>query len=96
MAKPFRYARAKQGSLSTAVNWMWTFLLTFFTLFISARLITGIDVFVGTVPCLFCLLWRQTDVLTTCNLMGAVMVYLFLYDSSDILLEDVDMVRVLS
>lgn len=36
---------------------------------------------------------RQRLIETACNLMGAVVVYLFLYESSDISLENVDMVR---
>jgi hypothetical protein len=30
--------RAKQGSLSTAANWIWNFLLAFFTPFISSAI----------------------------------------------------------
>ncbi|KAF8128975.1 general substrate transporter [Boletus edulis] len=66
--------RAKQGSLSTAANWTWNFLIAFFTPFISS----AID-------------YRYGYVFAVCNLMGAVVVYLFLYESSDISLENVDM-----
>ncbi|KAG9316785.1 general substrate transporter [Chiua virens] len=66
--------RAKQGSLSTAANWMWNFLLAFFTPFISNA--------IG---------YRYGYVFAACNLTGAVVVYLFLYESSDISLEHVDM-----
>ena len=42
------------------------------------------------------LFWTDMDdaVATACNLTGAVVVYLFLYESSDISLENVDLVRV--
>ncbi|KIJ67307.1 hypothetical protein HYDPIDRAFT_165963 [Hydnomerulius pinastri MD-312] len=66
--------RAKQGSLSTAANWLWNFLLAFFTPFISS----AID-------------YRYGYVFAACNLTGAVVVYLFLYESSDLSLESVNM-----
>ncbi|KAJ8581299.1 general substrate transporter [Rhizopogon salebrosus TDB-379] len=65
--------RAKQGSLSTAANWVWNFLLAFFTPFISS----AIHYRYGYVP-------------AACNLVGVVVVYFFLYESSHISLENVD------
>ncbi|KAG2155291.1 general substrate transporter [Suillus bovinus] len=66
--------RAKQGSLSTAANWIWNFLLAFFTPFISSAIS-----------------YRYGFVFAACNLMGAVVVYFFLYESSNLSLESVNM-----
>ncbi|KAE9399118.1 general substrate transporter [Gymnopus androsaceus JB14] len=66
--------RAKQASLSTASNWIWNFLLAFFTPFI----VKAID-------------FRYGFVFAACNLAGAVIVYFFLYESSDLSLESVDL-----
>lgn len=66
--------RAKQGALATASNWLWNFLLAFFTPFITAE--------IG---------YNYGFVFAGCNLFGAIFVYLFLYESSDISLEAVDM-----
>ncbi|KAJ3875969.1 general substrate transporter [Lentinula edodes] len=66
--------RAKQASLATASNWIWNFLLAFFTPFI----INAID-------------FRYGFVFASCNLLGAAVVYFFLYESSDLSLEAVDM-----
>ncbi|KAM5541537.1 hypothetical protein V8D89_004727 [Ganoderma adspersum] len=65
--------RARQASLATASNWLWNFLLAFFTPFI----VKAID-------------YRYGFVFAACNLTGAIIVYLFLYESSDLSLEDVD------
>ncbi|KDQ58074.1 hypothetical protein JAAARDRAFT_193541 [Jaapia argillacea MUCL 33604] len=65
--------RAKQGALATASNWLWNFLIAFFTPFI--------DKAIG---------FRYGYVFAACNLLGAVVVYFFLYESSDISLESVD------
>ncbi|KAJ8090320.1 hypothetical protein PM082_018916 [Marasmius tenuissimus] len=65
--------RAKQGALSTASNWLWNFLLAFFTPFI-----------VGDIK------FAYGFVFAGCNLLGAVVVYFFLYESSDLTLEAVD------
>ncbi|KAH6901496.1 monosaccharide transporter [Coprinopsis sp. MPI-PUGE-AT-0042] len=65
--------RAKQGALSTMCNWIWNFLIAFFT-----PLITGSIGF------------RYGFVFAACNLAGAVIVYLFLYESSNLSLESVD------
>ncbi|KAI1788235.1 general substrate transporter [Ganoderma leucocontextum] len=65
--------RARQASLATASNWLWNFLLAFFTPFI----VKAIE-------------YRYGFVFAACNLTGAVIVYLFLYDSSDLSLEEVD------
>lgn len=70
--------RAKQGALATASNWLWNFLLAFFTPFI----VKGIK-------------YRYGFVFASCNLVGAVVVYLFLYESSDLTLENVNLVRIL-
>ncbi|KAK7047612.1 hypothetical protein VNI00_006380 [Paramarasmius palmivorus] len=65
--------RAKQGALATASNWLWNFLLAFFTPFIGKAISFSYGfVFAG------------------CNLLGAVVVALFLYESSDLSLENVD------
>ncbi|KAG1748126.1 hypothetical protein EDB19DRAFT_1905180 [Suillus lakei] len=66
--------RAKQGSLSTAANWVWNFLLAFFTPFISSAIS-----------------YRYGFVFAACNLTGAVVVYFFLYESSNLSLESVNM-----
>ncbi|KAF9530744.1 general substrate transporter [Crepidotus variabilis] len=65
--------RAKQGSLSTASNWLWNFLIAFFTPFIVKA--------IG---------FRYGFVFAACNLAGATVVYFFLYESSDLSLESVD------
>ncbi|KAF9265008.1 general substrate transporter [Marasmius fiardii PR-910] len=65
--------RAKQGALSTASNWLWNFLLAFFTPFIG-----------GDIQ------FRYGFVFAACNMLGAVVVYFFLYESSDLTLEAVD------
>jgi len=65
--------RAKQGAMATASNWLWNFLLAFFTPFIVSA--------IG---------FRFGFIFAACNLVGAVVVYLFLYESSDLSLESVD------
>ncbi|RDB21794.1 High-affinity glucose transporter ght2 [Hypsizygus marmoreus] len=65
--------RAKQGALSTASNWLWNFLLAFFTPFI----VSAIE-------------FRYGFVFAACNLAGAIFVYFFLYESSNLTLEAVD------
>jgi SP family sugar:H+ symporter-like MFS transporter len=65
--------RAKQGALSTASNWLWNFLIAFFTPFIVSA--------IG---------FRYGFVFAACNLTGAVIVFFFLYESSDLSLESVD------
>ncbi|KAF8905375.1 general substrate transporter [Mucidula mucida] len=66
--------RAKQGALATAANWLWNFLLAFFTPFIVSSIH-----------------FRYGFIFASCNLLGSVIVYLFLYESSDLTLEAVDM-----
>ncbi|KAI6001950.1 general substrate transporter [Pisolithus albus] len=66
--------RAKQASLSTAANWMWNFLIAFFTPFIGNA--------IG---------FKYGYVFAACNLLGAVVAYLFLYESSGLTLEEVNM-----
>ncbi|KAH9840601.1 general substrate transporter [Rhodofomes roseus] len=66
--------RAKQAAISTASNWLWNFLLAFFTPFIVSAI-----------------QFRYGFVFAACNLTGAVIVYFFLYESSDLSLESVDM-----
>ncbi|EMD37312.1 hypothetical protein CERSUDRAFT_113964 [Gelatoporia subvermispora B] len=66
--------RAKQAALSTASNWLWNFLLAFFTPFI----VQSIN-------------FQYGFIFAACNLAGAVIVFFFLYESSDISLESVDM-----
>jgi len=65
--------RAKQGALATASNWLWNFLLAFFTPFIVKAIA-----------------YRYGFVFASCNLLGAVVVWCFLYESSDLTLESVD------
>ncbi|KAJ7589024.1 general substrate transporter [Mycena floridula] len=65
--------RAKQGALATASNWLWNFLLAFFTPFIVKAI-----------------KFRYGFVFAACNLAGALMVYFFLYESSNLSLESVD------
>ncbi|KAI8976337.1 general substrate transporter [Trametes punicea] len=66
--------RARQAALSTASNWLWNFLLAFFTPFIVSA--------IG---------FQYGFIFAACNLAGAVIVYFFLYESSDLSLESVDM-----
>lgn len=66
--------RARQAALSTASNWLWNFLLAFFTPFIVSSI-----------------KYRYGFIFAACNLTGAVIVYFFLYESSDLSLESVDM-----
>ncbi|KAI0295058.1 general substrate transporter [Multifurca ochricompacta] len=66
--------RAKQGALATASNWLWNFLLAFFTPFI-----------VGDIQ------YRYGYIFASCNLFASVFVFLFLYESSNLSLEAVDM-----
>jgi SP family sugar:H+ symporter-like MFS transporter len=66
--------RAKQASLATASNWLWNFLLAFFTPFI-----------VGDIG------YAYGFIFAGCNLAGAIIVFFFLYESSDLSLESVDM-----
>jgi len=66
--------RAKQAAIATTANWLWNFLIAFFTPFI-----------VGDIK------FRYGFVFSACNLTGAVIVYFFLYESSDLSLESVDM-----
>ncbi|TFK38512.1 general substrate transporter [Crucibulum laeve] len=65
--------RAKQGALATASNWLWNFLIAFFTPFITSAI-----------------KFRYGFVFAACNLTAAVVVYFFLYESSDLSLESVD------
>ncbi|QRV98979.1 Sugar (and other) transporter [Ceratobasidium sp. AG-Ba] len=65
--------RAKQGALATASNWVWNFLIAFFTPLITRRIA-----------------YRYGFIFASCNLLGAVVVYLFLYESSGLSLEAVD------
>lgn len=65
--------RAKQGALSTASNWLWNFLIAFFTPFIVSS--------IG---------FSYGFVFAGCNLLGAIVVYFFLYESSGLSLEAVD------
>ncbi|KAI0074897.1 general substrate transporter [Panus rudis PR-1116 ss-1] len=66
--------RAMQASLAAGSNWLWNFLLAFFTPFITKAIA-----------------YRYGFVFAACNLAGAVIVYFFLYESSDLSLESVDM-----
>lgn len=70
--------RSRQAALAVTSNWMWNFLLAFFTPFITNAI-----------------QFRYGFVFAACNLTGAVIVFFFLYESSKISLESVDMVRFL-
>ncbi|TCD71050.1 hexose transporter hxt1 [Steccherinum ochraceum] len=65
--------RSMQAALAAGSNWLWNFLLAFFTPFIVKAI-----------------KFRYGFVFAACNLTGAVIVYFFLYESSDLSLEDVD------
>ncbi|GAA6021099.1 hypothetical protein JCM11491_004415 [Sporobolomyces phaffii] len=70
---PRNDARAKTGALATASNWLFNFLLAFFTPFITKKINYSYGfVFAG------------------CNLAGAIIVFFFLYESSNLSLENVD------
>lgn len=84
-----------QASLAAGSNWLWNFLLAFFTPFITKAIAFRYGfVFAGAFNLSHFLKnlqgYNQND--TACNLTGAVIVYFFLYESSDLSLEDVDMV----
>ncbi|KAH9946744.1 general substrate transporter [Amylocystis lapponica] len=66
--------RAKQAAIATTANWLWNFLIAFFTPFIVKSI-----------------KFRYGFIFAACNLTGAVIVYFFLYESSDLSLESVDM-----
>lgn len=66
--------RSYQASLAAGSNWLWNFLLAFFTPFITKNI-----------------QFRYGFVFAACNLTGAVIVYFFLYESSELSLESVDM-----
>ncbi|KIY74099.1 general substrate transporter [Cylindrobasidium torrendii FP15055 ss-10] len=66
--------RAKQSALATASNWLWNFLLAFFTPFITKAI-----------------KFQYGFVFAACNLMGALIVYFFLYESAGLTLEAVEM-----
>ncbi|THG96102.1 hypothetical protein EW026_g5674 [Hermanssonia centrifuga] len=66
--------RSYQASIAAMSNWLWNFLLAFFTPFIVNA--------IG---------FRYGFIFAACNLTGAVVVYFFLYESSDLSLESVDM-----
>ncbi|KAB5588785.1 High-affinity glucose transporter ght2 [Ceratobasidium theobromae] len=65
--------RAKQGALATASNWIWNFLIAFFTPLITRKIT-----------------YRYGFIFASCNLLGAVVVFFFLYESSSLSLEAVD------
>nr|ACO60070.1 putative quinate utilization pathway quinate transporter [Rhizoctonia solani] len=65
--------RAKQGALATASNWVWNFLIAFFTPLITRKIT-----------------YRYGFIFASCNLLGAIVVFLFLYESSGLSLEAVD------
>lgn len=70
---PRNDARAKTGALATASNWLFNFLLAFFTPFIDSAIH-----------------YKYGYVFAGCNFAGAVIVYFFLYESSNLSLESVD------
>lgn len=65
--------RQKQASLAVASNWIWNFLIAFFTPYITGSINFAYGyVFAG------------------CNLFGAIFVFFFLYESSNLSLENVN------
>ncbi|KAL5522913.1 hypothetical protein ACEPAF_1180 [Sanghuangporus sanghuang] len=68
------YTRARQGALGTASNWLWNFLIAFFTPFITS----AIDFSYGFV-------------FASGNFLGMLVVFFFLYESSGLTLENVDL-----
>lgn len=69
---PSRY-RAKGMAISTASNWLWNFLLAFFTPFITK----AID-------------FRYGYVFAGCNILGGLIVYLFVIEGQGRTLEEID------
>ncbi|KAI0086841.1 general substrate transporter [Irpex rosettiformis] len=65
--------RSYQASLAAGSNWMWNFLLAFFTPFITKAI-----------------KYKYGFVFAGCNFAGVVIVYFFLYESSELSLENVD------
>ncbi|KAG9037599.1 hexose transporter hxt1 [Tulasnella sp. JGI-2019a] len=66
--------RPRQGAMSTFSNWVWNFLLAFFT----TPIVNNIS-------------FKYGYVFGGANLAGAVIVFFFLYESSDLTLEAVDL-----
>lgn len=65
--------RQKQAGIAVASNWIWNFLLAFFTPFITHNINYGYGyVFAG------------------CNMLGSVVVFFFLYESSSLSLEQIN------
>ena len=62
------------AGLAAGSNWIWNFLLAFFTPFITNAIH-----------------FRYGFIFAACNLAGAVIVYFFLYESSDLSLENIDL-----
>ncbi|GAA6059272.1 hypothetical protein JCM10212_006665 [Sporobolomyces blumeae] len=71
---PRNDARAKTGALATASNWLWNFLIAFFTPFIDSAI-----------------RYKYGYVFAGCNAAGAAIVFFFLYESSNLSLENVDL-----
>ncbi|KAG8873743.1 hexose transporter hxt1 [Tulasnella sp. 331] len=65
--------RPRQGAMSTFSNWVWNFLLAFFT-----------------TPIVQQISFKYGYIFGGCNLAGALIVFLFLYESSGLTLEAVD------
>jgi SP family sugar:H+ symporter-like MFS transporter len=86
--------RAKQSSLATASNWLWNFLISFFTPFITGSIQYSYGfVFAGCAsPFFFPLRVGRVLMRIAGNLFAAVFVFFFLYESSDLPLESVDLV----
>ncbi|KAI5838476.1 general substrate transporter [Morchella snyderi] len=65
--------RSHSSAIATTGNWMWNFLLTFFTPFITKA--------IG---------YKYGYVFAGCNCLAAIIVYFFLYESSNLSLEQVE------
>ena len=89
--------RAKQGSLSTAANWAWNFLLAFFTPSINGA-INYRFAYVPAGMMSYALAQYSTEHFgyPACNLIGALVVHFFLCESAELSLEDVNEVCVFS
>ncbi|WBW74966.1 plasma membrane hexose:proton symporter [Schizosaccharomyces osmophilus] len=71
---PIRY-RSKCAALATSGNWIWNFLISFFTPFITNS--------IG---------FRYGYVFASCNLAGAIIIFLFAHETKGLTLEEINLV----
>ncbi|EEB08657.1 hexose transporter Ght8 [Schizosaccharomyces japonicus yFS275] len=69
---PVRY-RSKCAAVATSGNWIWNFLISFFTPFITSS--------IG---------FRYGYIFASCNLAGAVVIFLFAHETKGLTLEEID------